>query len=110
MSEAERALTSQRRKRGVVRASITRLQTKIRDLESRPDDPDTPAHGRRISVRLKELEADFKCQHFALIELIEKEEDFEREQEVLDRHDDEIASLTIAVERLLSICNGCHTS
>ena len=104
MTELERAISSQRKRRGVVRGSITRLQTKIRGLEARLDDPDTPAHGRRILQKLSELDSDFKTQHFALIDLIEKDEDLEREQEILDRHDEEIAQLVITVERLLSAC------
>ena len=105
MSEAERALTSQRRKRGVVKASITRLQSKITALESSLEDPDSPARARQIAEKLRELDSDFKVQHFALIELIENEEDLQREQEVLDTHDDELARLTIAIQRILSSCS-----
>ena len=46
MAEAE--LSTRRKRRGVVRASATRLKGKVRELESKTDHPDTPSHARRI--------------------------------------------------------------
>lgn len=107
MTEQEKALSAQRRKRGAIKASITRLQTKTREIEVNKDDPDSPAHARRMAEKLKELDSNFKEQHFAVLELLEltggNDGEFDKEQEVLDKHEDEIAALTITLDRLIAV-------
>ena len=83
MSEAAKAIASQRRKRGAVRGSITQLRTRITDLQSRPEHTDTLSHTHRIAQKLEDLDAEFKTQHFALLELIKDEEVLTREQELM---------------------------
>ena len=67
MSEAE--ISGKRKKRGVVRASTTRLKTKVRELEGTIDHPDTPSHARRISQKLDTLSSEFMDVHYNLVEL-----------------------------------------
>ncbi len=93
MSEQERIRI--RRKRGIVRASTTRIKTKIRDLEDKTDDPDTHAHARRILQKLEALDCEFKDIHYSLVELLEEEDDLQREQTILDEHDDDMVQLSI---------------
>lgn len=102
-ADLEKTLASQRRKRGATKASITRLHTKIREIEANTDAPDAHARASQISEKLKELGSTFKTQHFAILEIIENDKESEKEQEVLDRHDDEMTSLTIAVDQLLAM-------
>ena len=102
MSETEAAIATQRKKRGVVQGSLNQLRSWIRELESKTEHPDTPARGHRIVEKLKELGTDFKAHHFALIELIDDERDLTNEQEIFDKQDDDMANLTVSIERLLS--------
>ena len=80
--------TRLRRRRGVVKASITRIAKNLRDLESKADDPSTLDHAQRIA---EELDLEFKEHHGVLIDLIvDCDEDvLQKEQEALDEHDDE---------------------
>ena len=99
-------LRSVRRKRGVVRGQVTRIRTRLSQLRKETDDPQTVlTHARRMASRLDELDTEFKKHHFTLVELIEKEDDVDSEQIVLDEHEDIVADLTIQVEQLITFCN-----
>ncbi len=102
MSEAERhaAITSHRKRRGVLRASITKMRTHTRDLEARSEDPSTVDLALRLSQKLEKLDSEFKQRHFDLIDFIEDEDELEKEQEILDVHDDEVSYLAIALKQL----------
>ena len=93
-----------RRRRGVVRASITRLRSRLRDLQDNIDQPETPNHARLMIQRLQSLDSEFKGHHYTVIESLESEEDLTREQNVLDEHDEEIAHLSVAIEMLVVSC------
>ena len=97
-------ISAQRRKRGVIRGSLTRLRTKIQELKSaRPGDLDTVAAcARRISIRLKDLDSEFQTHHIALVELLEGEEDLVKEQKILDQHDNEISDVAESIDYILS--------
>ena len=93
MSETKAAkLTSARRRRGVVRASVTRLQDCINIPKVKQDLSHTDQLAiQRLLKRLEELDAEFKKYHYAIVELMESEEDLEEEQVTLDDHDDKTA-------------------
>ena len=85
-------LTSARRRRGVVKASITRLEGRIEVLELKRE----LLHADQLTIRrlLKKIEdqdAKFKKYHFAIVEILEDEEELEKEQSTFDDHDDRIA-------------------
>ena len=92
-----------RKKRGTVRASITRLTTRLHTLEAGEKGPTTPMQARQMRGRLESLDSDFKTYHFALIDTLheEDEEGLTREQAILDQHDDDIADISIRIEALL---------
>ena len=69
MTEAE--LTRIKRRRGVARSSITRLEKRLRELEAIPNQPATPDHAQELIVKLSTLDAEFKSYHLELIDLIE---------------------------------------
>ena len=104
MSDA-RQLTKLRRRRGVVRSSVTRLEKRLRELEDISEQPATADHARELAIKLGNLDADFKAYHFDLIDLIEGEEGdaLDKEQDVLDEHDDLIADMNIRLKRLFSV-------
>ena len=94
--------TALRRRRGVVRGSITRIKTKLRDLQRKEDQSHTPSYARQMAQRLESLNSEFKNIHYSIVELLESEEDRAREQTNLDEVDDEIAELLVAIETLVS--------
>ena len=103
MSEAtQRSLSSNRKKRGTVRASITRLRSKLAELEAMTDKPAAIEQARRLTTRLDTLSAEFKVHHYAIVDLLEGEEDMAKEQEVLDTHDDEVEQLTTRMQKLVT--------
>ena len=107
MSEATRcSLSSNRKKRGVVRASITKLGSRLTELEAAVSLPDTVNHARRLTTRLQSLVEEFKLHHFAVIDLFDEEEDLAREQETFDDQDEECAQLAMRLERLISSCSS----
>ena len=64
--------------------------------------PTTPGHTKSLNSRLDVLDTKFKSYHIDLVELIGEDEDelLEREQEVLDEHDDTVADLKFYLQSL----------
>ena len=83
-----------------MRASITRLATRLRELEETPDHPRTADHATQLLMKLNALDAEYKSLHFEVIDLIDGSEDLEKEQTVLDKHDDDVSVLTIRLQTL----------
>ena len=85
MSEATaRTLSINRKKRGVVHASITRLRHGLANVEGQV--PPDPIEIRRLTTRLQTLAAEFKVHHYAIIELLDDETALETEQDTLNAH------------------------
>ena len=95
-----------RKRRGVVRASITRLANRLDDLEGTTDDVATRDAAQRMSQKLKELDSEFKTYHYNLIDHIDDDETLGKEQTVLDEHDDTIAALDTRIKRLIAACSS----
>ena len=100
-------LATLRRRRGIPKASITRLTTKLNELEAQSHEPSTVNLARRMPQRLDSLDAEFKKHHYALIDAIEEadEETLSKEQDELDQHDDLITDLSMRIEKLITTCN-----
>ena len=90
------------RKRQVVCASVTRLDKHLKDLEATPDQPGVSSRAKQLAAKLEGLEHDFKTSRLQLIDLIDDENELEQEQEVLDCHDDDVASLTVRLHKLMT--------
>ena len=91
-----------RRRRGITRASITRLEEWIVKIEEKDKvkDSDLPSV-RRLIKRLETLDAEFKEYHFLFVEGMDEEEGrLDDEQIVLDEHDDKITDFTDRLLRL----------
>ena len=95
-------LAKLRKRRGVVRASITRLGTRLKELEDAADRPDTPQHAGQLAAKLRSLDEEFRTIHFDVIDLIDdnNEDALVAEQGILDRHDDDVATLTVRLGSL----------
>ena len=101
---AQRSLSTNRKKRGVVRASITKLRTRLAEVEASASLPDTVDHAKHLSARLQSLAEDFKLHHYAIVELVDAEADLQKEQEILDGHDEEVAELAIRLDKFVLAC------
>ena len=90
-------------RRGVVRASVTHLAIRLRELESKVGAPTTPSLAHRMSAKLDTLDSDFKAHHLAVIDAITEgnEDGLAKQQEILDAHDDEVASRASRIEYFL---------
>ena len=54
-----------------------------------------------MSQKLADLDADFRTHHHAVINLIDDNETFGKEQETLDAHDDLVAELSVRVKQVI---------
>ena len=104
-----RALSSNRKKRAVTRASITRLRSRLTELEVSPEAGNLDS-ARLLASRLQALDAEYKVHHYAIINHLDDEPALQREQEVLDEHDDEMAQLDVRVEKLITTCSSADSS
>ena len=93
-----------RKRRGIVRASITRLTNRLKDLESDTDKPTALDLTQGMTRKLEALDLEFRTHHHALIDLIDEEETLLTEQQTLDEHDDVIAELSARIQQLANAC------
>ena len=100
---AEHTLSNLRRRRGAVRGSITRLGGRLKDLEGAADRPDVGVHAKQLASRIDTLDGDFKTLHFQIVDLISDEngEELGKEQDTLDKHEDDVSSLLVRLHQLL---------
>ena len=94
-------LAFHKKRRTVVRSSITRLETKLSDLESNLDSPILPENTHSLSDRLKALKTNFKIHQLAIVDRTNDEAQLTEEQQALDDNDDIISSLNIRIQQLL---------
>ncbi|XP_064386059.1 uncharacterized protein LOC135334711 [Halichondria panicea] len=94
-------LATLKRRRGTVKASLTRLTTKLAELEDSDRDASFSTYAQQYVKKLETLDASFKTHHLAIMD-IEKEEQLGAEQEALDQHDEDIMTLSVRLQVLLS--------
>ena len=63
------------KRRGGLRASITRLSGKITELERTLDQPRTADHARQLLSRLQTVDADYRALHLQIIDLIDEDDE-----------------------------------
>lgn len=83
-----------------MKASITRLKTRLSAMESTPDE-DTVDNACQLLAKLRTSDSDFRDLHMSMIDLIDEEDTVLAEQIALDNHDDVIASMTLRVQKLI---------
>ena len=93
-----------RKRREVVRRSITRLGDHVSELEETADQPRTPNYAWQLLIKLQTLDSDFRTIHLELIDLIDEAntEALDAEQERLDKLDDDVSGLTVRLEALMN--------
>ena len=97
------SIASLRKRRGVVRASVTRTGARLKDLEDTKEHPDTPARAQLLIAKLESLDVDFKNLHLKIVDLLDDEEELEREQLVLDSHDDKVSMQMHILQQLCTV-------
>ena len=102
MTDTARALSNNRKKQGVVKASLTRLSSRLDAVERLPD----PDEVRRLTILLETLSAEFKVHHYSIIDLLDYEVELAEQQEILDEHDDYVSQLTARLEKVVTICSS----
>jgi len=85
-----------------VKASITRLQTRLAGLESAADQPTTLEAAKQLLAKLETLDVEFNSHHLAIVDYTDGEDLLAAEQDVLDSHDDEVAQLGLHLRQLIS--------
>ena len=98
-----------RQRRGVSRASIMHLSTKIGEVESRFGEPGLESLAQKLLERLESLDSDFKTQHLVVVDSHEEGSDLDCEQDILDQHDDEVHDLSTHLERLINASPRTNT-
>ena len=83
--------------------------TKLREAEAKKDEPGISDLAQKLLKKLESLDSDLKTYHSAIIDMVEKEDDLEHEQGVLDQHDDEVLDLSTRLEQLIDTSPRLNT-
>ena len=78
-------------------------------LEETPNQPGVSDCSRQLATctRLETFDGDFKTVHLQIVDLTDEETTvLETEQNVLDRHDDEITGLANHLQKIFAKCSG----
>ena len=104
-TDTEQELSKHRRRRGVAKGSITRIETRLASLEGETINPSTRDTARQMLAKLKEHDAEFRRLHLGIVDITDDDESLEAEQVTLDTDDDLVASLTIRIMALIETTN-----
>ncbi len=94
------AIATLRRRRGAVKASITKLASTLIELERQDLDQSVVSRAQQLLKRLESLDTRFKSHHFEILDVLESETQVGSEQEILDKHDDDVMELSIRLQVL----------
>ena len=101
--EERRVLSSLRKRRGVVRRSVTRLVNTLRTLEATPDAPGVFDQAKQQITKLEGLDKDFRSIHYEIIDLFDEDSDeLDKEHETLDRHEDDVTATLLRLQRIIA--------
>ena len=90
-----------KRRRGVVRASLTKLGTKLTELEANPESPTLLESATNLAEKLKTLQQEYRNHQLSIIDHADGDEALAEEQQALDDNDDLISALSVRIQRLL---------
>ena len=108
LSKMPITISTHEKRRGVVQASINRLEVRLTTLEGATDRPTTMGAAKQLLSKLETLDAEYKTHHLAIVDLTD-ENGQEDQQRHLDDHDDLVSELTLRVQQLLDSCSS-HNS
>ena len=90
-----------KRRRGTVKASITKLTTKITELVDKDPDQSNFAPAQQLAKRLEKLDDEYRVHHLSIVDLTEDETQLSTEQEALDTHDEGVAELNLKLQAVM---------
>ena len=88
------------KRRGVLHGSVTRIDTRIQELEDNGAQPDTFARAQQLITKLETLDRDFKKLHMQVVDHLDQEEELEKKQLVLDDYDDKVSNQLLRLQQL----------
>ena len=101
--DTSRALSSLRKKRGIVRRSITRLVNTLRTLEATPDAPGVVDQTKQLIAKLEGFDKDFRSIQYEIVDLFDEDSaDLEKEHEVLDKHEDDVTATSLRLQNIIA--------
>ena len=100
-TSAAKQLALHRKRSGVARASLTKLNMKLADLEASRN-PDTLIIAQSLDARLKTLDTEFRTHYLFMVDLIDNATTLDAEQKTPDTHDDNIGQLSVRIYKLIS--------
>ena len=96
----EDSLTFHKKRRRVIRASLTKLGTKLTELEANRDSANLLESASNLADKLKTLQQEYRNHQLSIIDHTEEEE-LAEEQQALDDNDDLTSLLSIRIQRLI---------
>ena len=103
IEDSSRALSSLRKKRGIVRRSITRLVNNLKTLEATPEAPGVIDQTKQLIVKLEGFDKDFRSIHYEIVDLFDEDsDDLEKEHEVLDKHEDYVTATSLRLQKIIA--------
>lgn len=95
-------LAFHKKRRGIVKASLTKLRTKLTDLEGDTTIPTLMESARNLADKLDTLQQDFKTHQLTIMDRTNEEDALADEQQVLDK-DDQVSELSVHIQRLITL-------
>ena len=92
-------LALHKKRRGVARASLTKLNTKLTELEMSAGNPNTLSIARGLATRLETLDTEFSIHHLSIVDLIDDDAALDTEQGALDDYDN-ISQMGVRIQKL----------
>ena len=94
-------LSSLRKKRGIVKHSITRLVNTLKTLEITPTAPGFADQAKQLVTKLG-FDKDFRSLHYEISESSRKILMISRKHEVLDKHEDDVTATSLRLLKLIT--------
>ena len=107
-ADGRRELSTSKKRRGIARGSITRLETRLVVLEAKPEV--TPDEYEQVLRKLEQLDTDFRKYHLAIVDFTDDDEALDTEQEALDIHDDRVTALHDRLRQLIAKSSASRTT
>lgn len=96
-----RVAANLRKRRGVAKASVTRLIARVANLEGDSEVPNVGNAARQLLTRLQDASTAFQQAHMSLVDTIDGDEDLATEQAALDEFLDTVEDLATRLQTLI---------
>ena len=90
-----------RKRRGIPKGSITKLTTKITEIQEAIGDSDVKDTAQRYKEKLIALDTEFRTQHCHIVDVVDDEGVLADVQAILDEHDDVVGQLMAKLYKII---------